>query len=146
MPQRRNGAFYTRCRSAATAGRQCRAQEARRTGEPSLEVASFAGWTRAKGGTQIATWIAPPPSERGCFIGTNQNAGRRACSAASTRSAPCSRASPPLWRSGGRPAEVVEQLKVFEAAGAGRFMLQQNDLDDLDALELLASEVLPRVA
>ena len=51
------------------------------------------------------------------------------------------------WRSagfpGGSPAEVTEQLKAFEAAGVSRFMLQQNDLDDITSLELLTSEVLP---
>jgi hypothetical protein len=38
----------------------------------------------------------------------------------------------------------VDQLKLFEAAGVERFMLQHNDLDDLDSLELLAREVLPK--
>jgi len=51
------------------------------------------------------------------------------------------------WRAagfvGGHPEDVVEQLKAFEAAGADRFMLQHNDLDDLTSLELLAQEVLP---
>lgn len=51
------------------------------------------------------------------------------------------------WRSagfvGGEPGEVVEQLQAFAAAGAERFMLQHNDLDDLSSLELLAAEVLP---
>jgi alkanesulfonate monooxygenase SsuD/methylene tetrahydromethanopterin reductase-like flavin-dependent oxidoreductase (luciferase family) len=54
------------------------------------------------------------------------------------------------WRAagfiGGRPAEVVEQLRAFEAAGVARFLLQQNDLDDLDSLALLASDVMPHVA
>lgn len=44
---------------------------------------------------------------------------------------------------GGVPAQVIAQLKAFEAAGVERFMLQHNDLDDLDSLELLAQEVLP---
>lgn len=44
---------------------------------------------------------------------------------------------------GGSPAQVLEELKRFEAAGVERFMLQHNDLDDLDSLELLAAEVLP---
>jgi F420-dependent oxidoreductase-like protein len=51
------------------------------------------------------------------------------------------------WRAagyiGGSPAQVVAQLKAFAQAGVARFMLQQNDLDDLASLELLASEVLP---
>jgi F420-dependent oxidoreductase-like protein len=59
-------------------------------------------------------------------------------------------ATPTEWRAagfiGGSPAEVVEQLRAFEAAGVVRFLLQHNDLDDLDSLELLASDVLPRFA
>lgn len=53
------------------------------------------------------------------------------------------------WRAagfiGGSPQQVVDQVKAFEAAGVQRFMLQHNRLDDLDSLELLASEVLPHV-
>lgn len=44
---------------------------------------------------------------------------------------------------GGSPAQVTDQLSEFVEAGAERFMLQQNDLDDLESLELLASDVLP---
>lgn len=44
---------------------------------------------------------------------------------------------------GGSPQQVIDQLKEFEEAGVQRFMLQQNALDDLDSLELLASEVIP---
>ncbi|MBI3760833.1 MAG: LLM class flavin-dependent oxidoreductase, partial [Chloroflexi bacterium] len=44
---------------------------------------------------------------------------------------------------GGSPSQMVDQLKALEEAGAARFMLQHNDLDDLATLELLASEVLP---
>ena len=51
------------------------------------------------------------------------------------------------WRArgfvGGTPAQVVEQLKSFEAAGVNRALLQHNDYDDLASLELLAAEVLP---
>jgi F420-dependent oxidoreductase-like protein len=47
---------------------------------------------------------------------------------------------------GGTPAALVDQLGVFIAAGAGRFMLQHNDLDDLASLELLAQHVLPQLA
>lgn len=51
------------------------------------------------------------------------------------------------WRAagfvGGRPEQVLEQLRAFVAAGATRFMLQHNDLDDTDGLRLLAAEVLP---
>ncbi len=44
---------------------------------------------------------------------------------------------------GGAPDQVIEQLQAFVDAGVSRFMLQQNDLDDIASLELLASEVLP---
>jgi F420-dependent oxidoreductase-like protein len=44
---------------------------------------------------------------------------------------------------GGSPQQVVDQLGAFVEAGVERFMLQQNDLDDLASLELLASEVMP---
>jgi alkanesulfonate monooxygenase SsuD/methylene tetrahydromethanopterin reductase-like flavin-dependent oxidoreductase (luciferase family) len=46
---------------------------------------------------------------------------------------------------GGSPAQVIDQLQAWAAAGCTRFMLQHNDLDDLDSLELLASDVLARV-
>ena len=53
------------------------------------------------------------------------------------------------WRSagfiGGTPDQVVEQLQAFVDAGVSRFMLQHNDLDDIDSLELLASDVLPYI-
>ena len=44
---------------------------------------------------------------------------------------------------GGSPQQLLDQLKAFEEAGVRRFMLQHNDLDDLDSLELLAGQVLP---
>jgi F420-dependent oxidoreductase-like protein len=44
---------------------------------------------------------------------------------------------------GGNPGQLAEQLNAFAEAGVERFMLQHNDLDDLDSLELLAAEVLP---
>jgi F420-dependent oxidoreductase-like protein len=44
---------------------------------------------------------------------------------------------------GGTPQQLLDQLKAFEAAGIQRFMLQHNDLDDLESLELMAREVLP---
>lgn len=54
------------------------------------------------------------------------------------------------WRAagyvGGAPADIVEQLKAYAAAGAARCMLQHNHLDDFDSLELLAREVLPHFA
>jgi F420-dependent oxidoreductase-like protein len=46
---------------------------------------------------------------------------------------------------GGTPADLVDQLSVFVAAGAQRFMLQHNDLDDIASLELLAAQVLPKL-
>jgi len=46
---------------------------------------------------------------------------------------------------GGSPAQVIDQLHAWAAAGCARFMLQHNDLDDLDSLELLAGDVLPHV-
>jgi F420-dependent oxidoreductase-like protein len=45
---------------------------------------------------------------------------------------------------GGSPAQVAEQLAAWRDAGCQRFMLQHNDLDDLDSLELLAAEILPQ--
>ena len=44
---------------------------------------------------------------------------------------------------GGTPQQVLEQMNEFQRAGIQRFMLQHNDLNDLDSLILLASEVLP---
>jgi alkanesulfonate monooxygenase SsuD/methylene tetrahydromethanopterin reductase-like flavin-dependent oxidoreductase (luciferase family) len=44
---------------------------------------------------------------------------------------------------GGTPQQVIDQLKRFEQAGVTRFMLQHNNLDDMDSLTLLAEEVLP---
>ena len=46
----------------------------------------------------------------------------------------------------GTPDEVVTKLATFGAGGAGRVYLQVLDLDDLDHLRLLGSEVLPQVA
>ncbi|HRV91922.1 MAG TPA: TIGR03560 family F420-dependent LLM class oxidoreductase [Anaerolineae bacterium] len=46
---------------------------------------------------------------------------------------------------GGSPSRVIDQMKAFTAAGIDRFMLQHNDLDDIDSLTLLATEVLPHV-
>jgi F420-dependent oxidoreductase-like protein len=46
---------------------------------------------------------------------------------------------------GGTPAEVVDKIGRFAAAGASRIYLQVLDLHDLDHLELVASEVLPQV-
>ncbi|MEV5708500.1 LLM class F420-dependent oxidoreductase [Actinoallomurus sp. NPDC052274] len=45
----------------------------------------------------------------------------------------------------GTPAEVVEKIGRFRELGAERMYLQVLDLDDLDHLELIASEVLRQV-
>jgi len=45
----------------------------------------------------------------------------------------------------GSPAEVVDKLGRFAAAGATRAYLQVLDLHDLDHLELIAAEVAPQV-
>jgi F420-dependent oxidoreductase-like protein len=46
----------------------------------------------------------------------------------------------------GTPAEVVDRLGQFGEIGAERFYLQVLDLHDIDHLELIAAEVMPRVA
>ena len=46
----------------------------------------------------------------------------------------------------GTPAEVVEQIRSFAALDVDLFMLQHFLLDDRDALELLASDVMPALA
>jgi alkanesulfonate monooxygenase len=43
----------------------------------------------------------------------------------------------------GTPAEVIDRLGEWEAAGAGTVSLQLNDLGDLDQVGLLGEEVLP---
>ena len=45
----------------------------------------------------------------------------------------------------GSPAQVVDKLGRFAAAGASRMYLQVLDLHDLDHLELIAAEVMPQV-
>ncbi|MBN8638793.1 MAG: LLM class F420-dependent oxidoreductase, partial [Anaerolineae bacterium] len=42
----------------------------------------------------------------------------------------------------GTPAMLVEQIGAYLDAGCERFMLQWMDLDDLDGIEQLASDVL----
>jgi F420-dependent oxidoreductase-like protein len=49
------------------------------------------------------------------------------------------------WRIGS-PAELVGELRALAAAGAQRIVLQHNDQRDDEALELLASEVLPALS
>ena len=46
---------------------------------------------------------------------------------------------------GGSPAEVVERIRAFAAAGAETVYLQVLDLDDLDHLRLIAAEVAPHL-
>lgn len=46
---------------------------------------------------------------------------------------------------GGTSDRVVAQLGAFAEAGAARFILQHNDLDDRSSLDLLAAEVLPHL-
>ena len=45
----------------------------------------------------------------------------------------------------GSPQAIVDQIGLRIEAGATRFMLQHNDFDDVDSLELVASEVMPYV-
>lgn len=46
---------------------------------------------------------------------------------------------------GGTVAEVVDRIGRFAEAGATRLYLQTLDLDDLDHLDLVASEVTPQL-
>jgi F420-dependent oxidoreductase-like protein len=46
----------------------------------------------------------------------------------------------------GTPAEVVDRIGQFGAAGADGVYLQVMDLDDLDHVELIAAEVMPQVS
>ena len=46
---------------------------------------------------------------------------------------------------GGSPAQVVERIQEFSAAGAETIYLQMLDLDDHDHLRLIAAEVIPHV-
>ncbi|WP_404955304.1 LLM class F420-dependent oxidoreductase [Streptomyces sp. 147326] len=45
----------------------------------------------------------------------------------------------------GSPAEVVEKIGAYEAAGSSRVYLQLLDLDDLDHLELISAQVLSQL-
>lgn len=45
----------------------------------------------------------------------------------------------------GTPAEVIEKIQQWKSAGAGRLYLQVLDLDDLDHVELIGSEIIPHV-
>ncbi len=46
----------------------------------------------------------------------------------------------------GKPTEIVEQMQALAAEGIERIMLQFYDQVDLDALRLVAQEVMPRIA
>jgi alkanesulfonate monooxygenase SsuD/methylene tetrahydromethanopterin reductase-like flavin-dependent oxidoreductase (luciferase family) len=46
----------------------------------------------------------------------------------------------------GSPEEIVEEIKAREAQGMERFMLQTHDHDDIEALELWASDVIPHIS
>lgn len=46
----------------------------------------------------------------------------------------------------GSPAEVAERIAAYQAVGSQRMYLQMLDLDDLDHLELIASEVTPQLS
>ena len=46
----------------------------------------------------------------------------------------------------GTPAEVVEQLRAYEAAGVDEIMAQFLLVDDLDGIRVLADEVLPHLS
>ena len=45
----------------------------------------------------------------------------------------------------GTPAEVADKIGTYAEIGAQRMYLQVLDLQDLDHLELIASEVLPQL-
>jgi len=45
----------------------------------------------------------------------------------------------------GTPADALDQLRTFDAAGVQRIMLQWLDLDDLEGLQILAEEVLNKI-
>ncbi|QES47686.1 LLM class F420-dependent oxidoreductase [Streptomyces venezuelae] len=45
----------------------------------------------------------------------------------------------------GSPAEVVEKIGTYGAIGSSRIYLQMLDLDDLDHLELISSQILPQL-
>jgi alkanesulfonate monooxygenase SsuD/methylene tetrahydromethanopterin reductase-like flavin-dependent oxidoreductase (luciferase family) len=46
----------------------------------------------------------------------------------------------------GSPEEVVEQIRAYAAAGLDELMIDWFDCDDLEGLEVLATQVLPRLA
>lgn len=46
----------------------------------------------------------------------------------------------------GTPAEIVEQIQARAEQGVTRIMLQTHDQEDMEALELFASEVMPHIS
>ena len=46
----------------------------------------------------------------------------------------------------GTPEQVTEQIKSFAAAGCARIMLQHHNQTDFEVLELIAKEIMPRLA
>jgi hypothetical protein len=50
-----------------------------------------------------------------------------------------------LPRSAGTPAEVVDRIGRYGEVGATRIYLQVLDLDDLDHLEFVATQVMPQL-
>jgi alkanesulfonate monooxygenase SsuD/methylene tetrahydromethanopterin reductase-like flavin-dependent oxidoreductase (luciferase family) len=46
----------------------------------------------------------------------------------------------------GSPAQVVEQIGAYAEAGVEEIMVQRLDLDDLEGLQVIAEEVMPRVS
>jgi F420-dependent oxidoreductase-like protein len=45
----------------------------------------------------------------------------------------------------GTPEQVIGQIKALEALGVGRIMLQHHNQTDFDVLELIASDIMPKV-
>ncbi|HEY8884601.1 MAG TPA: LLM class flavin-dependent oxidoreductase [Chloroflexota bacterium] len=45
----------------------------------------------------------------------------------------------------GSPAEVVDQIQAYVGAGVEEIMIQRMDLDDIEGLQIIAEEVLPRL-
>ena len=45
----------------------------------------------------------------------------------------------------GTPAEVIEKIEKWKAAGAERLYLQVLDLNDLDHVELIGSDIIPKI-
>jgi F420-dependent oxidoreductase-like protein len=50
------------------------------------------------------------------------------------------------WGMAGTPEQIVEQVKSWEKLGMNRFMFQTLDQDDLDVVELIATQIAPHVS